>query len=696
MKAPKKDRTARTILKEIVGEWERDGGDSADADVAFEVFPELLDDPLIAVEVIYSEYFFRYMRGHKPSPKEYYARYPHYETQLRSIFAIDEVGGIAAEIRAKEEGAARQAAAAKRQPPPRWPEPGENVGDLFLIRQLGSGSFSRVFLAEEENTGDRDVVVKFTWDTLREACTLGPLDHPNVVPVWSAQADPQLQLNVLRMPFLGEATLQDLLTKAFPKPGCRPPSSAAVIHQVRNAGFDGDQTEGEDQLTYEEGIYMMLAQLADALAFLHGRGIVHRDIKPSNVLLGFDGRTLLLDFNLASVGLPEDVNVGGTIRYMAPEQLAAWRDYTAPLPGPAADIFSFGTIAYQALTGDHPYGPSLQGTTNKAMASEMHARYRDEAKPISVKNSRVDSKLALLLQRCLAVEATHRPTAHELRTAFKKRLAPRPDRPAFFRIVATMAVLLCLSASTFLIARQLDAGEDAQKAYQRGQQLLVANKHAQARDFFSQAHQLKANGRALARMAYCDVLNLEHLRAFSLCNDAQEQGFSSARLYNLRGYILLQMGDRARTAGKIEDVFAESEKNFTEAIRLDPRLQAAYYNRAMVGFTIANRAGKTDVPTGALNDIRKALSLEPLTMALAFDAARLLAFGANDSPERRREALDCLERSLSLGCQPQRLEREPLFKSLHQEARFQKLLEAKSQPVTARQEIRVLDPVGDE
>ena len=102
--------------------------------------------------------------------------------------------------------------------------------------------------------------------------------------------------------------------------------------------------------------------VADALGYAHGRGVLHRDVKPENILLA-GGRALVADFGLArAIGaadyqkLTETGIIVGTIYYMSPEQLREDRDLDQ-----RADIYSLGCILYEMLTGGPPYtGPSLK------------------------------------------------------------------------------------------------------------------------------------------------------------------------------------------------------------------------------------------------------------------------------------------------------------------------------------------------
>lgn len=137
--------------------------------------------------------------------------------------------------------------------------------------------------------------------------------------------------------------------------------------------------EGEDWIAFEalesrlseplvrsaSVVRALLAPLADALAFIHARGIVHRDIKPAHVL--FRGETpVLIDFGIA--GTPDDdlqqAEFSGTPAWMAPEQL-----FGGPL-GPVADIWSFAALGLFLLTGEKPYAGDAETVLRLRRAGE--------------------------------------------------------------------------------------------------------------------------------------------------------------------------------------------------------------------------------------------------------------------------------------------------------------------------------------
>lgn len=153
----------------------------------------------------------------------------------------------------------------------------------------------------------------------------------------------------------------------------------------------------------------ILLPLADALAFIHARGIVHRDIKPAHVL--FRGATpVLIDFGIA--GTPDDdlqqAELSGTPAWMAPEQLFGGA------VGPAADIWSFSALGLFLLTGEKPYAGDADTVLRLRRAGEPPAF----AMPATC--VREDPALAGLLKAGLG-PAAGRPAAAD----FVRRLTVR-------------------------------------------------------------------------------------------------------------------------------------------------------------------------------------------------------------------------------------------------------------------------------
>jgi tetratricopeptide (TPR) repeat protein len=128
-------------------------------------------------------------------------------------------------------------------------------------------------------------------------------------------------------------------------------------HGARRASAATDLPNGErEPATFDEArLRRSLEQLASALGHLHQAGTVHRDLKPSNVIVDATGRTVLIDFGVASErGAAADSQFVGTVPYIAPEQILG-EDV-----GPAADWYAFGVILFEALTGRLPFEGSAR------------------------------------------------------------------------------------------------------------------------------------------------------------------------------------------------------------------------------------------------------------------------------------------------------------------------------------------------
>jgi len=240
-----------------------------------------------------------------------------------------------------------------------------------LERQVGAGGMATVYLAHDLRH-DRKVAVKVLRPDLaallgrerflQEIRIAAGLQHPHILPVHdSGQAAGYLYYV---MPFIEGMSL-------------------------------GQKLAREGALSFAEAI-RILRDVADALAYAHRQGFVHRDIKPENVLLS-DRYALVADFGVAkavgrATGPSSLTGVGlavGTPTYMAPEQTSG-----EPVIDHRADIYSFGVLAYEVLTGRPPF----LGSGGQAVAAEHLIRRPD---PVAARRQDVPPALDALVLRCL-------------------------------------------------------------------------------------------------------------------------------------------------------------------------------------------------------------------------------------------------------------------------------------------------------
>jgi hypothetical protein len=224
----------------------------------------------------------------------------------------------------------------------------------------------------------------------REAVAAAAVAHPNIVATYDTGEDDGIAYIVMEL--VEGATLR----QAIDLHGALPAARAADI----------------------------AAQVADALAAAHARGLVHRDVKPSNVLVQLDGRVKVTDFGIAKAAdqnaedLTRAGNVMGTARYLAPEQLEGG------VVDERADVYSLGLVLYEMLTGAAPFGAETELGT-------AVARLTTTAPPIDTVRAGIPPGLAHVVERAIERAPDDRwPNAAAMRDSLAPFRVAAPDRTA--------------------------------------------------------------------------------------------------------------------------------------------------------------------------------------------------------------------------------------------------------------------------
>ncbi|MGC2056679.1 MAG: protein kinase [Candidatus Sulfotelmatobacter sp.] len=262
---------------------------------------------------------------------------------------------------------------------------GTKLGPYEIVSPVGAGGMGEVYRARDTRLG-RDVAIKVLPEALandadrlrrfeQEARTIAALNHPNILGIHDIGEHDGAPFLVSE--FLEGQTLRDKLVSG-PMP-------------MRRA------------IEYALGI-------AHGLAAAHEKGIVHRDLKPENVFVTRDGRIKVLDFGLAKLVRPEENHetaltltnpatlpgmVMGTVGYMSPEQVRG-----EPCDA-RSDIFSFGAVLYEMLTGKRAF-------KRETPAETMTAILREEPQPLNDTGWQGPLELQRILARCLEKNVARR------------------------------------------------------------------------------------------------------------------------------------------------------------------------------------------------------------------------------------------------------------------------------------------------
>jgi serine/threonine protein kinase len=303
------------------------------------------------------------------------------------------------------------------EPTSSLPMIGEEIFGYRLRRELGSGTFARVFLAEQVGVPGRPVVLKVSSCPGTERETLAQLQHTHIMPSRSYYEDSGAGLRAVCMPFFGGSSLSHVLGAIWTETS-HPIKGAQLVRALQQletpylrepiVSSPQPLLKRFEYWSYIEVAAWIVACLADGLQHAHQRGILHRDVKPSNILIGADGQPRLLDFNLAhDTKKPRGTaaaELGGTVAYMAPEHLRAMASCDpalARLVDRRSDIYSLGMVLYEMLVGHKPFDQNASHTPMPAMIAAM-AVERAQVIP-SVRERRTDVPWGLesIVRTCL-------------------------------------------------------------------------------------------------------------------------------------------------------------------------------------------------------------------------------------------------------------------------------------------------------
>ena len=299
--------------------------------------------------------------------------------------------------------------------------PGARLGPYDVVALVGEGGMGHVYRARDSRLG-RDVALKILPERRdgpvhterfgREARAASALNHPNIVTIYDIGDAGGVAY--IAMEFLSGGSVRDRLARG--------------------------------PLELDEALDLA-SQVAQGLAAAHARGVVHRDLKPGNIMITSDGSAKIVDFGLAKLeagsgpverhaqGEPLTAAgaIFGTVGYMSPEQATGRPvDYRS-------DLFSFGAMLYELVTGQRPFD---RGSTAETVAAIL----KEQPSPASALNPLIPPPLEWAIDRCLAKDAANRyestrDLARDLKAVreYRARLRPVPPVP----VAADLRCLAC-------------------------------------------------------------------------------------------------------------------------------------------------------------------------------------------------------------------------------------------------------------
>ncbi len=425
------------------------------------------------VGLLAEEFLRRKRQGEQPTIEEYVSRYPELRAAIRAAFPalnmMEDLGDASFDATCSHDG--------------NRPGQGrlERLGDFRILREVGRGGMGVVYEAEQESLGRRVALKVMAAGSMlepkhvqrfdREARAAAKLHHTNIVPVFGVGHEEGHHYYVMQfIAGLGlDAVLVELrsLRKRGDRPGDTPGdepvqvrargglTAANVAQSLVSGRFDtgeplesdqaGSAEHNDDTLPtpksgnlvprlpgtstlseasdsdarYALSVARVGEQVAEALAYAHGRGILHRDIKPSNLLLDLKGNVWVADFGLAKASTDADLthtgDVVGTLRYMAPERLDGTSDVRS-------DTYALGLTLYELLA----LRPAFDAKDRQSLIRQVT---EGSPPPLRRLNPKVPRDLETVIHKAIARDPAERyATAEELAAELQRVSVGEPIR----------------------------------------------------------------------------------------------------------------------------------------------------------------------------------------------------------------------------------------------------------------------------
>ncbi len=572
-----------------------------------------------------------------------------------------------------------------------WPKPGDLIGQFEVVEELGRGGLARVYLCRQRGVGNRQVVVKLGRSALLEAHTLGQLRHPNIVPVHSAEMEPQTGMAMLCMPFLGRSTLHDLVEVRSERQGTA--ATDFLLTAAQRWHHPADQFVEEAPSVarrrfaeYHECVAYVGARIAGALSHAHRQGVVHGDVKPSNVLLSHDGEPLLVDFNLSGNADLAIAARGGTLPYMPPEQLhLVLGDGLGAPYDERSDVYSLGAVLFELLTGRAPYSTVGECREQADLATDLLHQQVAGCPPLRGIDPTIPPTLASVVERCLEFDPGDRfASAEDARFSLQRELRPSArwrrwiaSRKAPLARWAALALMMTAAAAAYLFSRPplhvrlFDRGVQLRRAgemqdaerhfaeavtaapdflsarFELAVTLLRQKKLNEALDEFHQLASVDENPRNLAYMGYCFSAQEKHTVALAWYRRFEDRGGESPEVHNNLA-VSYELGNSEFSQA---ERLQRTKRHLTRALRELPASPAVRLNWVLHEL----RAAQLGAAAPSTQSIALAVSLAnefPTNDVANASAAALIPMAAPTNVDVILQGSTCLLRAIVLGASP--------------------------------------------